>query len=361
MSWLSPQSQKMFQAIRHGELDAVKKAAGSFDFSECGEYGPPLMTLLSVDMWLPDEMNDGMFQWRYEVAEFLLAKGANPLQHAPPNCPHHASVGDRYIPLACNSARSLVSNLQAMWQTMVPQILQGALDEEEAQLLIQEMTQTGDRLRSFEQLLAKSSLDPSPRLPYRAPQGMQQFVGLWARILKDEASADVQLIGEDADQVVPAHAFVLSKASPVLAQKLHEQSEASPKKIFIPASATAIQGFLRLIYTGSLEEAAWPAIEEVVAIARVAANMQTWFVLPPLVRQMRCCLSSYSFCVICKFAMDYRQDTLLSDCEVFVTTLKAKASKEEWVSWTIWMAGQDKDVQDVVRVASSRGGNQLLL
>ena len=219
----------------------------------------------------------------------------------------------------------------------MPHILYGAETEEDAQILIQEMTTTGDRLRAFDQLFTVPSRSTRQQLPFAA-QGQAQmasFMQLWKEILNDDSSADVQILaaGDAEDALSPrhgqllarAHAFVLSKASPIFAKQLRE-GKSSPKQLEVHGSASAVQAFLHLIYTGAcrvskrchnvswgqsldpwprpgaFKDPVWPDIAEVVAIARLAAAAQTWFVLPPLVHHMRCALSQFSFCAICGLA-----------------------------------------------------------
>ena len=50
---------------------------------------------------------------------------------------------------------------------------------------------------------------------------------------------------------------------------------------------------------GTFRESVWPEIPELVAVARLAAESQTWFVLPAMVQYMCCALSQYTFYYIC--------------------------------------------------------------
>ena len=142
---------------------------------------------------------------------------------------------------------------------MVPHILYGAETEEDAQLLIQEMTATGDRLRAFDQLfVVPSPRRKTPLLPVSSHGQMAYFSKLWSEILDDESSADVQVVAaHNVDLARPqvlahAHAFVLSKASPVFAQKLRRQlQQPSPKQLEVHATAATVRAFLHLVYTGS--------------------------------------------------------------------------------------------------------------
>ena len=91
----------------------------------------------------------------------------------------------------------------------------------------------GDRLRAFDQLFTIPSPAAKPRLPFTTQGQMATFMQMWGEILHDDLSADVEIVAaEDAmDDLSPragqllarAHAFVLSKASPLFAQQLQEQ------------------------------------------------------------------------------------------------------------------------------------------
>ena len=48
---------------------------------------------------------------------FVSPRWQDPLQHVPSNCSHQLTFGERNVPFACNSARSIVSTLQAIWQS----------------------------------------------------------------------------------------------------------------------------------------------------------------------------------------------------------------------------------------------------
>ncbi|CAE7037814.1 ASK4 [Symbiodinium natans] len=355
-------SRQMFESLKNGDFEATRRAAPGFNFREVGDYGTPLMAILAIDIWLPDEMDEVGFQLRVQAAEFCLARGADPLQHVPANCPYMVQFGERSVPFACNSARSLVSNLQALWQSMVPHILYGAETEEDAQLLIQEMTATGDRLRAFDQLfVVPSPRRKTPLLPVSSHGQMAYFSKLWSEILDDESSADVQVVAaHNVDLARPqvlahAHAFVLSKASPVFAQKLRRQlQQPSPKQLEVHATAATVRAFLHLVYTGTFRESVWPEIPELVAVARLAAESQTWFVLPAMVQYMCCALSQYTFYYICKFALDFRQESLLHTCQNFVRDFKSMVPESEWVSWAA-LASEAEDVQQLVLQAVEPG------
>eukprot|EP00439_Symbiodinium_sp_Y106_P059933 s727_g8.t2 len=327
---------RKLQQRKDGHFEHVRRASPGFNFREVGIYGTPLMALMAVDIWIPDELNEVNFQQRVAAARFCMSKGADPLQHVPSNCSHQLT-------------------------SMVPQILMGAETEEDAQVLLQEMTTTGDRLRTFDQLFRVPSPRGNPQLPVASDQ-RGFFSRRWSEILKDYSTTDVEILAvtDDGLSLRPdfkshCHSFVLCKASPVFARLLQEDPS-SPKRLELAATGVAIKAFLHLIYTGSFEGSTWPDVPLVVSVARLAAESQTWFVLPALVQHMRCNLSEFTFCPICKFALDFRQDSLLSACQHFVRTYESRVPQSEWVSWSSYLSDHaTQDVQQLVYQALHSG------
>mmetsp|Transcript_12319 Transcript_12319/g.22157 ORF Transcript_12319/g.22157 Transcript_12319/m.22157 type:complete len:219 (+) Transcript_12319:62-718(+) len=169
----------VFEALYDGNTEVVKRAAASFDWrASCDTWGSPLLAIIAGKCFDLDASR-ALFDAKLELAQWCIAHGSEPEQHAPASCIWKVWIGPCFFSLHGNSALSLVCNFREELVTF----REDCTEEEDD--LRGPLTDALTRLDLFFKALTSSERGP-PKVCI-----LEGVANLWERIYQDEVSADV--------------------------------------------------------------------------------------------------------------------------------------------------------------------------
>mmetsp|Transcript_49934 Transcript_49934/g.116592 ORF Transcript_49934/g.116592 Transcript_49934/m.116592 type:complete len:362 (-) Transcript_49934:60-1145(-) len=247
-----------------------------------------------------------IFDKRLELIPWCISRGADPDQHAPEKVQCKVPVDNLDLPLAGNSAQSILSTVLCIYQ----QELLSDMDP---------LSILPHRLKMMQKLLLTSER-PKLRLVVESIA-----THVWEEVSSEPEFADVAVLSMAMPPNgmrcrFPAHSVILCQASPVFDAMLKHKGwrESDSFQITLEESPDVLRIFLMMLCSGVLPMLDGKDVRDLVRVAEMADKYQVEFLVPVLLAHFRQNITIPTFASICDFGLKYKQSGLLADCSKFV-------------------------------------------
>eukprot|EP00397_Hematodinium_sp_SG-2012_P035942 GEMP01038741.1.p1 GENE.GEMP01038741.1~~GEMP01038741.1.p1 ORF type:complete len:394 (+),score=86.14 GEMP01038741.1:106-1287(+) len=241
----------VWPAINSGNFEAVKALGRHYDWESTDlVFGTPLTALLvggGLNMCRGITEKTGL-EWKTMklLAKWLCDSGSDPEQSAPPN----ATTEWRYYFVGQQDKKS--KNMRLAGKSAL-RLLFEILDE----ATYGRDWRCQDTAKKLTELINICIKNKSEKRSFPMPklEIAESTVDLWDSIYSDKEHADLIFELEGGQKQIKAHSNILFVASPVLkAMCTHSSMREHSRVIQVEDSESALEAFLRLVYTGYLDD-----------------------------------------------------------------------------------------------------------